>query len=161
MTQLDDLLSANRAYAVGHTAIPERRPARRLAVVTCMDARIDVLAALGLQVGEALVLRNAGARVTDDVLRSLALGTHALAVEEVVVVQHTRCGVAGVTEQQLRELTRADLEFFTIADHSAALQEDVKLLADTPYLAGITAIAGLVYDVDSGQLAEITRWART
>ena len=83
-----------------------------------MDARIDVFAVLGLHVGEAIVVRNAGARITEDVLRSLALAVHALGVDEVVVMQHTKCGLTGVTDEELQELTGAEVGFLTIHDHA-------------------------------------------
>src|SRR5262249_57101440 len=98
-----------------------------------MDARIDVFAALGLHLGEAQVLRNAGGRVTDDVLRSLALSSHVLGVDTVVVMQHTQCGLAGVTDDELQTLTGADLGFFPIDDHAAALREDIQLITSKPY----------------------------
>ena len=116
-----------------------------------MDARIDVFAVLGLHLGEAHVIRNAGGRVTEDVLRSLALSSGVLGVDTAVVMQHTKCGLVGVSDAQLRELTGADLGFFPIDDHAAALREDVDLLAGTPYLARLQLIAGLVYDVESGR----------
>src|SRR3954451_16885983 len=111
MPRLDRLLDPNRAYAAAR-ASADPRPSRRLAVVTCMDARIDVFAVLGLHLGEAHVLRNAGGRVTDDVLRSLALSTQVLGVDTLLVMQHTKCGLAGVTDEDLRRLTKADLGFF-------------------------------------------------
>ena len=113
------------------------RPGRHLAVVTCMDARIDVFAVLGLHLGEAHVIRNAGGRVTEDVLRSLALSSGVLGVDTAVVMQHTKCGLVGVSDAQLRELTGADLGFLPIDDHAAALREDVERLARTPYLSGL------------------------
>ncbi len=125
-----------------------------------MDARIDAFAALGLHLGEALVLRNAGGRVTDDVLRSLALSTHVLGVDTVVVMQHTECGLAGVSDDELRALTGAELGFFPIDDHAAALREDIDLLSTTPYLSALQLIAGFVYDVETGQLDDVTRWRR-
>src|SRR3954447_27025078 len=105
MTQIAQLLAANEAYAAARANVADARPGRRLAVVTCMDARIDVFAALGLHLGEALVIRNAGGRVTDDVLRSLALATHVLGVDTVAVMQHTKCGLTGVTDDELRKIT--------------------------------------------------------
>jgi carbonic anhydrase len=123
-----------------------------------MDARIDVFAALGLRLGEAHVIRNAGGRVTEDVLRSLALSSHVLGVETVVVMQHTRCGLAGVTEDELERLTGADVRFLPIDDHAEALREDVATLATTPYLNRISTIAGFVYDVDTGRIDDVTRW---
>ena len=126
-----------------------------------MDARIDVFAALGLHLGEAHVIRNAGGRVTDDVLRSLALSSHVLGVDTVVVMQHTKCGLAGVTDEELRGLTGADLGFFPIDDHAAALREDIELLTAKPYLAPLQVVAGFVYDVESGDLHDVARWSET
>ena len=125
-----------------------------------MDARIDVFAALGLHLGEAHVIRNAGGRVTDDVLRSLALSSHVLGVDTVVVMQHTKCGLAGVTDQELRRQTGADFGFFPIDDHTAALREDIELLISKPYLAPLELIAGFVYDVESGEIDDVVRWER-
>ena len=136
------------------------RPVRRLAVVTCMDARIDVFAVLGLRLGDAHVIRNAGGRVTDDVLRSLALSSHVLGVETVVVMQHTRCGLAGVTDEELRRLTGADLGFFPIDDHALALRQDIELLATRPYLTPLKVLTGVVYDVETGAIDEFVRWER-
>src|SRR5215210_3260806 len=134
MTQIARLIDANRGYSSARANVADPRPSRRLAVLTCMDARIDVFAALGLHLGDAHVIRNAGGRVTDDVLRSLALSSHVLGVDTVVVMQHTRCGLAGVSDEELRALTGADLGFFPIDDHAAALQEDIELLTATTYL---------------------------
>jgi carbonic anhydrase len=160
MTEIARLLAANRAYAADPAPVPGARPTRRLAVVTCMDARIDVFAALGLALGEAHVIRNAGGRVTEDVLRSLALSTHVLGSDTVVVMQHTGCGLEGVTDDELRKRTGADLGFYPIADHAAALRQDVDLLVSTPYLAQVRVVAGLVYDVDTGLAAEVCRVER-
>src|SRR5512143_3894475 len=124
MTEVSRLLADNKAYAAARANVADPRPSRRLAVVTCMDARIHVFAALGLHLGEAHVIRNAGGRVTDDVLRSLALSSHVLGVDAVVVMQHTKCGLAGVTDEELQALTGADLGFYPIDNHAAALQED-------------------------------------
>jgi carbonic anhydrase len=161
MTNIVRLLDANEGYAAARANVADPRPSRRLAVVTCMDARIDVFAVLGLHLGEAHVIRNAGGRVTDDVLRSLALSSHVLGVDTVVVMQHTKCGLAGVTDAELRNLTGADLGFFPIDDHAAALREDVELLAAKPYLAPLNLIAGLIYDVESGEIDDLVRWERS
>jgi carbonic anhydrase len=160
MTQIARLLAANEAYASARENVADPRPGRHLAIVTCMDARIDVFATLGLHLGEAHVIRNAGGRVTDDVLRSLALSSHVLGVDTVVVMQHTKCGLAGVTDEYLRKLTGADLGFFPIDDHGAALREDIELLSTTPYLALLKIIAGFVYDVESGEIDDVVRWER-
>jgi len=160
MTQISLLLSANEAYASARENVADPRPGRHLAIVTCMDARIDVFATLGLHLGEAHVIRNAGGRITDDVLRSLALSSHVLGVDTVVVMQHTKCGLAGVTDAYLREITGADLGFLPIDDHAAALREDLELLTTKDYLSPLKVIAGFVYDVESGLLDDVVRWER-
>jgi carbonic anhydrase len=160
VAQIDHLLAANEAYAAARANVDDARPGRRLAVVTCMDARIDVFAALGLHLGEAHVIRNAGGRVTDDVLRSLALSTGVLGVDTVVVMQHTKCGLAGVSDEELRSITGADLGFFPIDDHEAALRDDIDLLTQKDYLASVVTIVGFVYDVESGEIDDVVRWTR-
>ena len=160
MTEVNRLVAANKAYAAARAHVADPRPSRRLAVVTCMDARIDVFAALGLHLGEAHVIRNAGGRVTDDVLRSLTLSSHVLGVDTVVVMQHTNCGLAGVTDEELRRRTGADLGFFPIDDHAGALREDIEFLIAKPYLEPLKIIAGFVYDVESGDIADVVRWQR-
>ena len=160
MSEIDRLLSANAAHAAARANVADARPSRHLAVVTCMDARIDVFDALGLRLGEAHVIRNAGGRVTEDVLRSLALSSHVLGVDTVVVMQHTLCGLAGATDEELRERTGADLAFHPIADHEAALREDIAAVAGATYLSRVTTIAGFVYDVVSGELTDVARWSR-
>ena len=161
MTEVNRLLADNQAYAAARANVADPRPSRRLAVVTCMDARIDVFAALGLHLGEAHVIRNAGGRVTDDVLRSLTLSSHVLGVDTVVVMQHTKCGLAGVTDEELRRRTGADFAFFPIDDHAAALREDIEVLISKPYLEPIEIIAGFVYDVESGDIDDVVRWQRS
>jgi carbonic anhydrase len=158
--QIARLLAANEGYAAARANVADARPGRRLAVVTCMDARIDVFAVLGLHLGEAHVIRNAGGRVTDDVLRSLALSCHVLGVDTVVVMQHTKCGLAGVTDEELRRLTGADFGFFPIDDHVAALKEDVDLLTAKPYLLPLQVVAGFIYDVESGEIDDVVLWER-
>ena len=106
--------------AAARASVGDARPSLRMAVVTCMDSRIDVFAVLGLHLGEAHVIRNAGGRVTDDVLRSLALSSHVLGVETVVVMQHTQCGLAGVTDElsQFAEVeVREGLATVTVVGH--------------------------------------------
>lgn len=161
MTEIAKMLAANEGYAAARANVADARPSRHLAIVTCMDARIDVFAALGLHLGEAHVIRNGGGRVTEDVLRSLALSVHILGVDTVAVMQHTRCGLAGVTDEQLRERTGADLGFLPIGDHAEDLREDVRILADTPYLAPLTLIAGFVFDVENGEISDVVRWERS
>src|SRR5437763_4861177 len=160
MSNVTRLLTANQFYAAARAGVADARPSEHLAVITCMDARIDVFAALGLHLGEAHVIRNAGGRVTEDVLRSLALSAHVLGVDTVVVMQHTQCGLAGVTDKELRARTGADLGFFPIDDHAAALREDIDILSSTPFLRALKLIAGFVYDVQSGEVDDVVRWER-
>ncbi|MBM3692296.1 MAG: carbonic anhydrase [Actinobacteria bacterium] len=157
MPEIRRLIAANEGYAAARAGVADPRPNRRLAIVTCMDARIDVFAVLGLNLGEALVLRNAGGRVTDDVLRSLALGTHVLGVDTVVVMQHTKCGIAGRSDAELQEITGADLGFLPIMDHAAALREDLDRILGTPFLDPVRVVAGFVYDVESGEISDVVR----
>jgi carbonic anhydrase len=160
MAEIARLIAANADYAAARANVTDPRPSRHLAVVTCMDARIDVFAALGLHLGEAHVIRNAGARVTEDVLRSLALSSDVLGVTNVVLMQHTGCGLSGVTDEELQSLTGSDLRFLPIADHAAALREDIAELAAKPYLRSVSVIAGFVFDVESGHIEDVTRWER-
>ena len=158
MTLLDELLAANEA--ANRPELLDQRPTRRLAVVTCMDARIDVFAVLGLELGDAHIVRNAGGRLTDDVLRSLALSSSVLGVDTVVVMQHTKCGLEGATDADLRARTGADLDFLPISDHEASLRADIERLSGTPYLSALRTIAGFVYDVDTGRVEDVVRWQR-
>jgi carbonic anhydrase len=160
MTEIARLLEANQTYAAARALVADARPGRHLAVVTCMDARIDVFAVLGLHLGDAHVIRNAGGRVTPDVLRSLAISSHVLGVDTVVVMQHTKCGLAGVSDEELAQQVGADLGFFPIDDHAVALREDIELLAAAEYLQPVKEIAGFVYDVDTGHLDDVVRTER-
>jgi carbonic anhydrase len=155
-----DLLAANERYAARFTSgdLPGRA-ARGLAVVTCMDSRIEPLQMLGLSKGDAKILRNAGGRVTDDVLRTLVLATHLLGVDRVMVVEHTDCRMAKVNEQQahaaILELSGTDtrsLEFHTIPDQQSTLERDVQRIRSFPYLPSDLAVVGGLYDVASGRL---------
>ena len=161
MSEIDRILEANGRYAPTHVALEHGRPGRHVAVVTCMDVRIDVAAALGLRLGEAHVIRNAGGRVTDDAIRSLTLSSKALGVDTVVVMEHTKCGLAGVTDAELHEQTGATFgSFLPIADHTEAINADVEALAAIPYLDSVKEIAGFLFDVDTGKVEEIARWQR-
>jgi carbonic anhydrase len=161
MAEIARLLEANAGYARARAHVRDSKPSRHLAVVTCMDARIDVYAVLGLHLGEAHVIRNAGGRVTEDVLRSLALSSHVLGVDSVVVMQHTKCGLTGVTDEELRRFTgAADVGFLPITDHHEDLREDLDIIESVPYLSPIRVVAGFIYDVESGEITESSRWER-
>ncbi len=155
----DEVLEANAAYvASGQHRALDVRPARQLAVITCMDARIDAFPTLGLELGDAHVLRNAGARVTDDVLRSLALSTHVLGTRRALVVGHTRCGLHdpdGTTDARLTELMGHPpftLAWGTFSDPVASIRTDCQRLLLWPDRPEGFVVAGYLLDVDTGGL---------
>jgi carbonic anhydrase len=156
-----DVLAANEAYA---RSFPHRglqaRAAQGLAVLTCIDSRIEPLATLGLVPGDAKILRNAGARVTDDVLRSLVLAAHLLGVDRVMVVAHTDCRMTG-TEEGVRTAMRdagapdtSGLDFLVTSDQDASVRDDVELLRSSPFLTHVR-IGGFRYDVETGRLTQL------
>jgi carbonic anhydrase len=157
MSEIDRLLASNERYAPAHDGALGAHPARRLAIVTCMDARIDPMAALGLEIGEAHVIRNAGGRVTDDALRSLAVSVHLLGVRAVVVMHHTGCGLIGVSEEELHRRTGASLAFHTIDNPEVALAEDVAKIRGAGFLSSVETLAGLRFDVETGRVSCISR----
>jgi carbonic anhydrase len=162
-TGFDDLLAANREWAedfgmsgfdgVAHAGV---------AIVTCMDSRIDPLRMLGLKPGDAKIFRNPGGRVTDAALEALVLGTHLLNVERVLVVPHTRCAVASNSEDELRHKVGASagkdaswMSFGVIEDQVRTLRADVARVRSHPLIAEGTQVGGFVYDVDSGLLQPV------
>lgn len=159
MDPFSDVLAGNAAYSKRFLdSNTPGRAARGLAVVTCMDSRIDPLDMLGLQPGDAKILRNAGARVTGDVLRTLVLAVHLLDVNRVMVVPHTDCRMTSVTDEQVhaemlsRGLDTRSLDFRTIADQAETLRCDVQRIRSSPYLPAGLPVAGAVYDVRTGRL---------
>jgi carbonic anhydrase len=157
-----DVVAANAAYAQEFAlAGLEPRAARGLAIVTCMDSRIEPLTMLGLRPGDAKILRNAGARVTDDVVRTLVLARYLLGVERVMVVAHTKCRMAGGTEEDVHIAIAAaggpdtsELSFLVAPDQVAELRNDVDRALSSPYLKD-TVIGGFLYDVDTGLISRI------
>ena len=158
----DDVLAANGAYAQEfRLAGLEPVAAKGLAVLTCMDSRIEPLAMLGLQPGDAKILRNAGARVTDDVLRTLVLASYLLGVERAMVVAHTKCRMAAGGEDDVHEaIARAggpdtrDLAFLVSADQEQTVRDDVERIRSWSYLDRLD-VGGFLYDVDTGRLQQL------
>jgi carbonic anhydrase len=159
----NDLLASNAEYA--RTFRDAGRPgkaARGLAVVTCMDSRISPLDMLGLTPGDAKILRNAGARVTDDVLRTLVLAVYLLEVSRVLVVAHTDCRMTKVTDEEVhqeilaRGVDTRSLEFRTTRDQRAELLGDVQKIRSSPYLPPDLAVGGCIYDVATGLIEMVT-----
>jgi carbonic anhydrase len=157
-----DVLQANEAHAAQFKlAALEGNAARGLAVLTCMDSRIDPLGMLGLKPGDAKILRNAGGRVTDDVLRTLVLAVYLLSVERIMVVQHTRCKMASGDEDDVRAAiseaggpdTRS-LSFLTTQDQEGAIRADVQRVQSWPYLQGVK-VGGFIYDLGDGRIRRV------
>jgi carbonic anhydrase len=157
-----DVVEANHAYAAsfGLAGLPAVA-GRGLAVLTCMDSRIEPLAMLGLSPGDAKILRNAGARVTDDVLRTLVLAHYLLGVERALIVPHTRCRMAAGSEDAVHDAVRdaggpdtRSLSFLTTDDLRTTLCHDVQRVRSSPYLQRL-AVGGFVYDVDTGELEPV------
>lgn len=159
MPRFKELLEANSAYVASgrHQALPVE-PSRQLVVLTCMDSRIDAFAALGLHLGDAHVLRTAGARVTDDMLRSLTLSTHVLGTRTVVVLGHTRCGLHDPEATLVPRLTQAMgrspivREWGEFSDPAVAVREDCQRLLRWPDRPDGFRVAGGVIDVDTGEI---------
>ena len=160
VTSFDDVLEANAAYAEQFTDpdVPGKA-GRGLAVITCMDSRIDPLAVLGLGLGDAKIIRNAGGQVTDEILRTLVLATYLLEVDRVLVLEHTLCKMASATEDDVHrllsegaDLDTRSLQFGTIADQHAHLADDVQRIRSWPYLPHDLAVAGALYDVQTGRV---------
>ena len=158
----EEFLAANEAYAAQFENLNlEARAAKGLAVLTCMDSRIDPLSMLGLERGDAKILRNAGARVTDDVLRTLVLATYLLSVERVMVVAHTGCRMTIGSEGEMHEAIRnaggpdtKSLSFLTSTDLRTSLIQDTERIKAYPYLPAIE-VGGFIYDLETGMLERI------
>lgn len=164
MSAFDDLLAGNRDYAAQfHDEGKPGQAAKGLAVLTCMDSRIEPLKMLGLERGDAKIIRNAGARVTSDVLRTLVLAHALLNVERVLVVAHTECAMTGTTEEAVQQRLRdgigvdaRSLHFQVMDDQRAALLRDVQRIRSWPFLPNALPVAGAVYDVRTGTLEIVT-----
>jgi carbonic anhydrase len=162
MRAIDELFENNKAFA---GSLPEAEldvhPRRRLAIITCMDSRLDVFRALGLQDGEAHILRNAGGVITDDMIRSLAVSQRRLGTREVMLIQHTDCGLLKLTEDGFSaELQEASgvvptfaIESFT--DLDVNVRESILRVRDSPFLPHRDSVRGFVYDVATHRLREV------
>ena len=158
MENFDDLIAANREFAadfalggfdgVAHAGV---------AIVTCMDSRIDPLRMLGLKAGDAKIFRNPGGRVTPQALEALVLGVHLLSVERILVIPHTRCAMVSSTEAEIRRRVEASAgldaswqQFHVISDQLASLEEDLHKVRSHPLIPDSVLVGGFVYDVDTG-----------
>ncbi len=161
--QFDDLLAANTQYAKTFKYSELTGNAiKGLAIVTCMDSRINPLSVVGMRSGDAKILRNAGARVTEDVIRTLVLATYLLNVDRILVMPHTDCAMARGDEADIHALidekhgvdTRS-LEFRTTNDQEGALAEDVNRIRAYPLLRDGVTVAGAIYDVKTGTILPV------
>lgn len=161
MSVIDSLLAHNQTYVLrhGHRALPTT-PQLHLAVLTCMDSRLDLFGALGLDLGEVHLIRNAGGLATDDAIRSLLLSQHLLNTVSVMVVHHTRCGLETFEEEALQEEfestfgERPAFRLGAFEDVEADVRATVNVLRASPFIGG-TEIRGFVFDVDNGSLREV------
>lgn len=162
MSATDEFLEANKRYAnnftKGDTPMP---PAKKAVIVACMDARIETGRLLGLEEGDAHVIRNAGGVVTDDVIRSLAISQRLLGTEEIILVHHTDCGMQTFTDDELKARIEADtglrphfaLEAF--ADPAEDVRQSMRRIQSSPFVPRKDRVRGFVYDVKSGRLDEV------
>jgi carbonic anhydrase len=162
MSVTDEFLVNNEAYAAsfdqGNLPMP---PARRVAVIACMDARLDVYAMLGLGLGEAHVIRNAGGVVTDDVIRSLVISQHLLGTRDIILIHHSDCGMLTFRDDDVKERIHAQvgirppfaLEAFGDVDED--VRQSIARVRANPFLATTAGIRGFVYQVETGRLREV------
>lgn len=166
MTVLDELLEANRRFSAAfdqaHDGAKPMPPARHVAVLTCMDARLHPEAFLGLAIGDAHMIRNAGGRASDDAIRSLVISSQLLATTEFVVIHHTDCGMLTFSNEDLRGKLRTGLgadasgiDFLPFADLEQSVRDDVQRILASPFIAPGVPVSGFVYDVRSGALRQV------
>jgi carbonic anhydrase len=161
MSVTDEFVLNNQAYAIrfdsGHLPTP---PRKQVAIVTCMDSRMDIFAILGLSNGEAHIIRNAGGVVTDDVIRSLAISQRKLGTREIIVINHTECGMLTFTDDEFRETLRNETGMKppwspeSFSDLDAEVRNSLNRIRNSAFIQHKNA-RGFVYDVDSGRLREV------
>ena len=156
---LDELLEANARYRADFDAADlQLRPRRQIAILTCMDSRYTAQGVLGLLLGDAHVIRNAGGRVTEDAIRSLTLSAALLGTRTCIVIHHSDCGLLGRTDEELRQRvadvsgTRATFGFLPFTDLEQSVRDDVAALRASPYFPPEYEVLGLTYDVRTGRL---------
>jgi carbonic anhydrase len=161
VAEIDRMLAANEQWAERFPGSKPVRPARAVAVVACMDSRMPLFPLLGLEVGDAHIIRNAGGVITEDVVRSLTISQHVLGTREIVLVHHTDCGLQKSDDVAFADLVeqatgrRPPWSARTFTDVEADVRESIRLIHECPYLLS-REVRGTVYDVDTGLLREIT-----
>lgn len=163
MSYFQNFMKANKAYVNLHgTYHLPLKPKTKVAIVTCMDSRLHVAQALGLALGDAHILRNAGGRVTEDMIRSLVISQQQLGTREIVVLHHTDCGAQTFTNEDFAAQLKRDLgvdvsgrDFLPFTDIEESVREDMALLRKSPLIPDEVVISGAVYDVDTGRMTEV------
>ena len=181
-SKVETLLRANESYSLdlSQVNVPPGTPGKKIAILTCMDVRIDPLAISGMNLGDAHVIRNAGGRASDDAIRSLLVSHKFFGTLDWLVIQHTKCGMATVTDQKIGELFADnlqpvaqstdehshsetecgsdhgfDIKWLTIADLEESVRSDVKVIAEHPLVSKSISIHALIYDVETRLLKEV------
>jgi carbonic anhydrase len=163
MTVTDELVQANQRFAQGFDQgeLPAP-PARQVAILTCMDARLHPETFLGLRMGDAHVIRNAGGRASDDAIRSLIISSQLLGTNEYLVIHHTDCGMLTFDNRQLqRQLTEAtgqdasSIDFLPFSDLAGSVRDDVELIQRSPFIPDEVGVRGFIYDVRTGRLSPV------
>ena len=162
MTATDELLANNERYAESFAGLLPLPPSRHLAVVACMDARLNIYGILGLQDGEAHVIRNAGGVVTDDEIRSLTISQRLLGTQEIILIHHTHCGMLTFTDDDFKASIQQDTGIKppwaaeSFADLDADVRQSVARIKASPFVPNTGNVRGFVFDVASGKLNEVT-----
>lgn len=163
MSYFENFMKANQAYVDLHgTAHLPIKPKTKVAIVTCMDSRLHVAQALGLALGDAHILRNAGGRVTEDMIRSLVISQQQLGTREIVVLHHTDCGAQTFKNEDFTAYLHQELgvdvsdqDFLPFTDVEESVREDMALLRQSPLIPADVEISGAVYDVDTGRMTVV------
>ena len=162
MSATDDLLRNAERYAERfHDDELPRRPSKRVAVLACMDARLIPTRLLGLEEGEAHVIRNAGGVVSDDAIRSLSISQHLLGTEEVVLLQHTDCGLLTFTDDEFKRMLEDEAgeappwPVHTFSDLEDNVRESIERIRNSPFIPNTGSVRGFVYEVETGKLREV------
>jgi carbonic anhydrase len=163
MSVTDDLLKNNEAYAHGFDKGGlAKPPAKQLAVVACMDARLNVYDILGLELGDAHVIRNAGGIVGDEEIRSLAISQRKLGTREILLIHHTGCGMQGLDDEEFKQELERDAgerprwEPGGFADLEDDVRQSIARIRESPFIPNKDSVRGFVYDVETGRLNEVT-----
>ena len=161
MSEIDRMLAANEEWAQRFPGSKDTRPARKVAIVSCMDSRMPLFQMLGLDVGDAHVIRNAGGVITEDVIRSLTVSQHVLGTREILLVHHTQCGLQATDDNSFADMVelttgrRPAWALRAFRDAEDDVRESLRLIKESPYLLSHD-VRGTVYDVATGKLTEVS-----